>query len=584
MNAYIERTCTEAHPEKRVLLSAYRETNTYVLLGSPGAGKTRSFREEARQTKGGIYLAAHDFVELSPQSAWRDSTIFIDGLDELRASSPSPEPLGRIRARLDELGKPRFRLSCREMDWSDTLDEGDLAKVSRDGQVTVLKLTPLSDREVGEFLSALGQAPDAFTDRASEDGNAPLLRNPLSLELLVRAVAGNQRPASRKEVFEASCRSLLHEHNQRHARARNNAFALDAQLNAAGQLCASALLAGKRGYVVAGAEASSHWIALEDMPTADLGILDAVLRTRLFESPANGRFAPLHHHIAEFLAGWHLARRVACGLATHRVTALMTGFDGGVVTAHRGVWAWFAAHSNVARADLIDGDPLGTVLYGDVKQFSVADKERLIDRICQRSQEVRHLPLDHWHSPRWADLATEDARDLIRSVFSTAPHSDRHQRLALALADALDRRTFPDLRQLLLSIIREDGLWDATRQTALHQLIGQFRDTQALEDDLDSLLHAILTGHLADRDDELAGRLLCELYPHRWSLTDARHCLHAPRSPTLGGYYRRFWTTIVRDNAVESDREESMGVVKEFKDLIGEVFREREIATAWILP
>lgn len=585
MKHYIERTCTEVGRNKCVRLSTCRETDAYVLLGGPGAGKTRSFQEEARQTKGGLYLPAHDFVELSPQSAWRDSTIFIDGLDELRASSPSPEPLGRIRARLDELGRPRFRLSCRDMDWSDTLDAGDLVKVSSDGLIKVLKLTPLSDSEVGEFLGALGQAPDAFTDRAQEDGNAPLLRNPLSLKLLVRAVAGGQRPPSRKQTFEASCQSLLGEHNERHAHARRNeAFALDERLDAAEQLCAGALLAGKRGYVVAGTEAGAHWIAIEDMPAADRGLFDAVLRTRLFESPADGHFAPLHHHIAEFLAGKHLAKRVACGLSTHRATALMTGFDGGVVTPLRGVWAWFAAHSNVARADLIDRDPLGTVLYGDVKQFSVADKERLIDRVCQRSQEVRHLPLDHWHSPRWADLATADAEDLIRGVFSTAPRSERHQRLALALTDAPDRRTFPRLRSLLLSVIRKEGLWDDTRLTALRHLTSQFRDAPTFADDLDGLLKAIVAGELADHDDELTGRLLCQLYPHRWSLADAKRCLHAPQQGALFGYYRHFWTTVVRDNAVEADKEKAAELVAEFERLADKVAGEREIIAARDLP
>ena len=260
----------------------------------------------------------------------------------------------------------------------------------------------------------------------------------------------------------------------------------------------------------------------------------------------------------------------------------MAGFDGGVVAPLRGLWAWFAAHSDLARPDLIDGDPLGTVLYGDVKRFSVADKRRLIDGVCRRSQEVRHLPLDHWHSPRWADLATEDARDLIGDIFSTAPHSDRHQRLALALADALDRRTFRGLRQLLLSIIRDDGLWEATRLTALRQLISQF-PAPTSEDDLDTLLNAIVAGELADHDDELTGRLLCQLYPHRWSLKDAKRCFHAPQR-TLLGYYYHFWTTVVWDKAKDADKEEAAVLVAKFRRLIHEVVGKGEIASAWILP
>ena len=115
MNAYVERTCTEGRKEN-ARLSDYRGTDAHVLLGGPGSGKTRTFQEE-EQTAGGLYVPAHDFVELTPRDELRDRVLFIDGLDELRARSPSPEPLGQVRTRLDELGKPRFRLSCRKAEF-----------------------------------------------------------------------------------------------------------------------------------------------------------------------------------------------------------------------------------------------------------------------------------------------------------------------------------------------------------------------------------------------------------------------------------------------------------------------------------
>ena len=446
MNAYIERTCAELGCEKNAPLSDYRERDAYVLLGGPGSGKTRSFREEAQRT-GGLYVPAHDFVDLDRPSEWCGKALFIDGLDELRASSPSPEPLGRIRTRLDRLGKPRFRLSCRDADWHGALDKDDLVQVSRNGEITEIKLNPLSDAEVHEFLVALDvDEADALVDRAGKDGAVPLPRSPLSLELLVRAVADGQEPRSRKEIFAASCRSLLRECNTRHARGRENeSFGVDAQLDAAGHLCAVALLAGKRGYIRSATEQGAHWIAIEELP-GDRSLFDSVLRTRLFESAAGG-FAPLHHHIAEFLAARHLANRVADDLPTGRATALMMGFDGGVVAALRGVWAWLAAHCALARADLIDGDPLGTVLYGDVKQFSVDDKQRVLDGVC-KTEELIDLPIELWSSPRWADMATKEAAHLIWDVFSKAPASEQRQRIALLLADAPERQTFPDLRPL----------------------------------------------------------------------------------------------------------------------------------------
>lgn len=578
MNAYVERTCTEVGNETEVSLSDYRDSDAYVLLGGPGSGKTRSFEEEAKRTKGGKYVAAHDFVELSPRKAWRNKVLFIDGLDELRASSPTPEPLGRIRARLDALGKPRFRLSCRDADWYGTADAGDLTKVSTDGRITELKLAHLSDAEVREFLRALNiPDADAFAEQARDEGNATLLRNPLSLALLVRAMK-DAKPKSRKEAFEAACRSLLREHNPRHARGRQRqSFSLDDQLNAAGELCAVALLAGKRGYCVdAGMEAGRDWIAVEDAPVRR-DLLDSALRTRLFDS-IDGRFAPMHHHIAEFLAGRHLAARVAADLPIARAIALMTGFDGRVVAALRGVWAWFAAHCSVDRGALIDGDPLGTVLYGDVKQFSVADKRRLLEGVRGRSGELIDLPFDAWSSPRWADLATDDAAHLIWEIVSKAPHSEEGQGLALLLVDAPERQTLPDLRRLLLSVIRDERLWDGTRRRALRSLIRQFEDAPTLEKDLGSLLNAICEGQLTDSEDELTGRLLCELYPRQLSLADAKRLLHAPKNVLLPGSYQRFWTTVVVEKSAQSEKAEAWRLRMEFKRLSGEAISEDDVA------
>ena len=572
MTTYVERTCTEVGGDRTgnpSPLKKYRESDAYVLLGEPGSGKTRSFQEEARRTELGVYVAAHDFVELNRTDDWRNKTLFVDALDELRADSPSPEPIGRIRARLDELGRPRFRLSCRDADWYSAVDRDDLAKVSKNGQITALKMAPLSDDEVREFLAALKvDDPDAFINTAAEGGVAALLRNPLSLKLLVDTVAGGRRPQSRTEVFETSCRSLLREHNPRHVRGRDNeAFDAETLLNAAGHLCAVALLAGKRGYAWH-SETQSHWVPLEDLPGCSK-LFKSVLRTRLVDSPAAGQFAPLHKHIAEFLAGRYLASRVTADLPATRAMALMSGFDGRVVSPLRGVWAWFAAQCPTARAELIDGDPLGVVLYGDVKQFSVGDKRRLLQGVRRHvGEDIQRIPTDCWDSPRWADMATADAAGLIREVFSTAPASEESQLVARLLVDTPQRRTFPELKPLLLSIVRTETLWAGTRQAALRSLILQFHDDARLPDDLDGLLTDIGAGRLTDDDDELTGRLLSELYRRRRSLTDVKGFLHAPKYPELFGYFRHFWTTVVHDKANNSEKAEARRLSSRFKQMI----------------
>ena len=573
MNGFVERTCTEVGAIMSKSLAAYRECDTYVLLGAPGSGKTRAFEEEWRQWENGLYLTAHDFIELHRPEEWRGKTLFIDALDEVRLDSASPEPLGRIRAKLDELGKPRFRLSCRDADWYSAIDRGDLAKVSRNGQVVALKLDPLSDKQTRELLALLPTVGEAaangFIAAARERNLETLLRNPLSLKLLADTVSEGDWPQSRKETFEAACRSLLRERNERHDRAhQSTSFDLRARLNAAGRLCAVALLSGKRGYLWNTVETYQGWVALNEVPCATGHLLESVLRSRLFESPADGRFAPLHQHVAEFLAGRYLASRVNDGLPAARAIALMAGGDGGVVSPMRGLWAWFAAHCTVAREELIDGDPLGVVLYGDVKQFSVADKRRILDGVRGRAEvDISRIPSHCWFSSRWADVTTENAMGMIRERFAAAPNSEADQLVASSLLGGLQRGAMPDLKPLLLSIVRDGRLFTGTRRRALHSLIVQFQDDPALLDYLDELLTGIGAERLTDPDDELTGRLLCELYPQKRTLADVGAFLHVPKAPSLIGHYNYFWKGVLRQKTEGANLAEAHRLFSRFREL-----------------
>ena len=154
----VPRTCTELRDDPRGLLSqipdpqplaAFRQCAAYVLLGDPGMGKSTAFAEEQRVLREtALSITARDFAtfDADHHPEWKDKTLFIDGLDEIRAGQTDPRPpIDRIRANLDKLGKPRFRLSCRHADWLDT-DRKALEAVSPSGKVTVLRLDPLDDR------------------------------------------------------------------------------------------------------------------------------------------------------------------------------------------------------------------------------------------------------------------------------------------------------------------------------------------------------------------------------------------------------------------------------------------------------
>jgi hypothetical protein len=121
MTYLVARTCTEVVQSsgQRVsrTIADLRDLNAHVLSGDPGSGKSETFRVEAEGSDG-FYVSARDFLTLSLPHDARNKTLFIDGLDESRAGEGDGRtPLDRIRERLDQLGRPSFRLSCREADW-----------------------------------------------------------------------------------------------------------------------------------------------------------------------------------------------------------------------------------------------------------------------------------------------------------------------------------------------------------------------------------------------------------------------------------------------------------------------------------
>ena len=108
----VPRTVTtvepDASPGRRSKLSDFRDERFYVLLGSPGAGKTTAFEAEAGHVDDSLYLTARQVVRshTRPRSEWREKTLFIDGLDEVRAGEQDvrkpldcildlPVPIGR---------------------------------------------------------------------------------------------------------------------------------------------------------------------------------------------------------------------------------------------------------------------------------------------------------------------------------------------------------------------------------------------------------------------------------------------------------------------------------------------------------
>ena len=589
MTDFVQRTCTEiregrkddakGEPSSR-FLEDFRNTDAYVLLGPPGAGKTTVFKQEADCPKA-RRVTARDFITFDDRPEWHNTTLFIDGLDEKRAGSlDGRTPLDGIRKKLDRLGRPRFRLSCREADWFGANDRDKLKAVSRNGQVTVLRLDPLADENILKILRDNPKVDDSekFVREARQKGLETLLTNPQSLSMLVDAVAGagGDWPKTRIQTFDMACRTLLREHNQEHRLANPDSVAISDLLDAAGRLCAVQLLTGSAGYTLPGTESDHEYPSLEQISGKDQEILRHVLSTKLFETPSEGNRTPVHRHIAEFLGSWHLAGLIENGMPVGRILALMTGDDGGVMSEMRGLSAWLATHSKTSRMEIIEHDPIGTILYGDAREFSVDEKRRLIHGLYRESQ--RNLwffdSLEGMDS-RFGDLATPDMEEVFREALTSPTRNETHQGLVVVLVEALRYGTnISELTNVVLGVVRDDSWWPRIRYRTLDMILQQDKNNEQAEATLMTLLEDIDSGSVPDPNDELLGRLLNGLYPSRLSPSEILRYLRLPKRRDLLGTYKLFWKGKVSRNSTNTQRAELLDILVEQSDELLEKIRE----------
>ena len=153
-----------------------------------------------------MYETVRKFLTYDPKPEWCGTTLFLDGLDESRAGTEDGrKPLDKIAGKLGHLERPRFRLSCRWADWLAATDKEALRDVSRDGNLIVIRLDPLSKANIKAILARNHgvEDPDSFIAAARERGVERLLRNPQNLKLLAQVVSDGRWPESRRETFES---------------------------------------------------------------------------------------------------------------------------------------------------------------------------------------------------------------------------------------------------------------------------------------------------------------------------------------------------------------------------------------------
>ena len=560
----ITRLCTEVREDKRNSspqpLSAYEDVPAYVLLGNPGAGKTTVFMQEAERA-GACFVTARDLItfDVGNHPEWLDTTLFIDGLDEIRAGSTDARtPLDRIRAQLDKLGCPRFRLSCREADWLGASDQGSLESVSPDGCIKIFHLEPLTDDNIIDILSEGRSETDArtFVNEAENRGLGELLKNPQTLVMLAKIVTDGNWPDGRTETFDIFCREMLIERNKEHEITAKDLPVNDDQLlEAAGFLCAAQLIAGNIGYALLRETRDESFPYIDDLDYGDISLLTQVAQRNLFKASGEGRIEPFHRHIAEYLAAGYLANQIdKTGLPIGRVFSLITGEDGIVVSELRGLSAWLAARCISERRAVIERDPVGVVLYGDVRAFAVEDKLHLLDGLHREAGKNLRFDYSNWKSPPFGALATPDMKGEFEKILMAPGRGESDQMLAQCVLDAMTHGDkFPTLDDILIGIVRDGSRWSSVRQAALDVFRREIATDSSLAHRMKLLLEEISRRVITDPDDELAGYILMELYPQIVKPEEVFDHLHAPINLNYTGWYRWFWRIKLLEKSSDED-------------------------------
>ena len=551
----IARKCTEIlHSESAenrhaspLPLTEFRTAAAYVLLGDPGMGKTTAFRSECNDLEGEAeFLSARDLInlDLDAHPEWKNKTLYIDGLDEVRAGESNKRtPFDQIRARIEQLGRPKFRISCREADWRGENDRASLAKISSDGEIKTLQLDSLTYEDVVTLLNEPLpdiNAPD-FVKEAVDRNIEGFLYNPQTLALLAEVVGpkGSEWPESRLALFERASLKLAQEHNEEH---KADATTTVSQLtDRAGQLCALMLITGKAGLCH---DQHSHgeqdYIALYEHADNLSPNSGQTLSTKLFQSEGEGHFHPIHRHVAEFLAGRHLARLIDDGLPLSRVLSLLTGNDGIVVSELRGLSAWLAAICPAARRTLIERDPYGVGIYGDISRFSTSEKEKLLQALYRETSGFGYP--SRTVSLAFGSIVTPELADSIKGSLSDPNREPAHQMYLVFLLEVMTGATpLPELFDTIVDLVKDDTRSLPVRRRGIETIIESCTLIEAKTETLRELVEDIRAGRVSDPENELLGTALHELYPEQIEPDAIWEYLDSPAHPFYMGSFGLFW-------------------------------------------
>ena len=530
------------------LMADFRDVPAYVLLGDAGIGKTTAMKMEANKTQG-YFVSARDFVCLPLEPALQDGTLFIDGLDEVRAGQADKRiALDQVRARLAELGKPRFGISCRTSSWYDSNDRQHLKRVSPDDTLCVISLAPLIDHEITQILRDNHQVadPDVFLRLFGSRGLANLAANPLNLKLLQIAIAGGSVSKTRRELLHLVCCKLLEEHGLSNPHMPEDEQLLDA----AEYLSALLILTGSTGYATLHHKRTGFSPLDRRLTLVSMAVLRQVLASRLFSTPAAGFALPPYRNIDEFLAARYVANHLQKGPPRKRLLLMITGFDGKVMAEFHGFVAWLSELDPFSRVELLNLKPTVVATQADIRGFEYSEKHCLLEAAASPSR----LKIVH-SSGNLGGLATQDmASEITHRLKLLNPTEGQHAEAMVLAKVLLSGDAIPHAGDLPLTVVRNSSWSNEVRYLVLEAAIFQLDSVadRASSGKLTDLAGEIRQGHVADTSRDLLRLLLKQLYPATLQPSAVARFLCAPIPIGGSSQYHDFWASYVLSRSNEA--------------------------------
>lgn len=472
-----------------------------VILGEPGMGKTELLENLGEVEKLNPITATRFALHKRPeQLVAAGQQLLVDGLDETIARRDG-DAVDMVVAQLEAAGSPDFLLSCRSREWQ--ARSRRLLESAYSTEPLVFTLQPFSREDATDFLSAIYPAaqPETVIEHLEALGLGELYGNPLTLGLFGRiAETDGALPTSRGAMFEQAAQLLWQERNDDRDDTDLAQLSADAALSAAGAISAALIFSGAEAVTLAGSAAALpndvRLAEIEKMPGG--ANARVVFSSNLFSSIGEGRAKPLHRTLAEFLAAKWLGEQAQSPRLKRRLAAqLLSGC--GIPASLRGMVVWLAWHDEALASKIIAKDPFGLLLYGDISEFKLSQKQQLLRSLQAYSQSDPYFRANDWHRHTATSLMDEGLKDEIQA---TIENGDRDEHLRSLLIESLEDTPLAEtlansLETVLLSpnrFYRER--WHAGRGLLLYRSDQWWQDSIAA---------------LRDTADEDSTRLACDL-------------------------------------------------------------------------